>query len=293
MTNNKPQTVNRKLTLGFSPCPNDTFIFDAMVHGKIDTESLQFDVVMEDVETLNRKAFQKDIDITKLSYAAYLNVMNNYVLLDSGSALGEGVGPLVISKSSKFKVQRSSSIAIPGINTTANFLFSIFYPEAKNKTEMVFSDIEDAVLLEKVDAGVIIHENRFTYEQKGLKKVCDLGDLWEKETKQPIQLGGIAVKRSLPVELQQKINRVMRRSVEFAFANPTSSYDYVKQNAQEMDEEVRKKHIALYVNQYSVDLGEKGRKAIETLFAKAIQAGIATALRKDIFVNPIAELSNG
>jgi 1,4-dihydroxy-6-naphthoate synthase len=282
--NIKHQTSNPKLTLGFSPCPNDTFMFDAMVQGKVDTEGLQFEVVMEDVETLNRKAFQKDIDITKLSYAAYLNVINDYMLLDSGSALGEGVGPLVIAKTSNLKLQTSNTIAIPGANTTANFLFSIFFPDVKNKTEMIFSEIEDAVLSEKVDAGVIIHENRFTYEQKGLKKVCDLGELWEKETKQPIPLGGIAIKRSLSIDLQQKINRIMRRSVEFAFANPASSYDYVKQHAQEMEEGVRKKHIALYVNQYSIDLGEKGRKAIETLFAKAIETGITATVRKDIFV---------
>jgi 1,4-dihydroxy-6-naphthoate synthase len=213
------------------------------------------------------------------------------------------VGPLLISKSeihnpklpfSNLKSQISNlEVAIPGANTTANFLFSIFFPEAKNKKEMIFSEIEDAVLSGKADAGVIIHENRFTYEQKGLKKICDLGELWETETKQPIPLGGIAVKRSLPVEVQQKINRVMRRSVEFAFANPTSSFDYVKAHAQEMNEEVRKKHIALYVNQYSIDLGEKGRKAIETLFTKAVKAGIASSLRKDIFTNQIAQLSNG
>jgi 1,4-dihydroxy-6-naphthoate synthase len=283
-SNFKQKTSNKKLTLGFSPCPNDTFMFDAMVHHKIDTEGLQFEVVMLDVQTLNQKAFQKNIDITKLSYAAYMNVIDDYILLDSGSALGEGVGPLVISKTSNFKLQTSNTIAIPGKNTTANFLFSIFFPEAKNKIEMVFSDIENAVLSGKADAGVIIHENRFTYKQKGLKKVCDLGELWENETKQPIPLGGIAVKRSLPVELQQKINRVMKRSVEYAFANPDSGYEYVKQYAQEMDEEVRKKHIALYVNQYSIHLGEKGRQAIETLFNKAVETGIVSNLRKDIFI---------
>ena len=276
-----------KLTLGFSPCPNDTFIFDAMVHGKVDTEGLQFDVIMEDVETLNRKAFQKKIDISKLSYAAYARVINDYVLLDSGSALGEGVGPLVISKSSKFKVQSSSRIAMPGNFTTANFLFSIFFPEARNKTEMVFSGIEDTVLTGKADAGVIIHENRFTYKQKGLKKVCDLGELWEKETKQPIPLGGIAIKRSFPKNIQFKVNRIIRRSVEYAIANPASSSEFVREHAQEMDEEVRKKHIALYVNEYSVDLGIKGRKAIESMFVKAVEKGIISIARKDIFLDTL------
>ena len=185
------------------------------------------------------------------------------------------------------------TFAIPGKNTTANFLFNIFFPEAGTKTEMIFSKIEDAVLAGSVDAGVIIHENRFTYEDKGLKKICDLGELWEKETSQPIPLGGIAVKRNLPGETKQKLDRVMRKSIEFAFANPNSSNDYVKQYAQEMDKEVRRKHIELYVNKYSVNLGEKGRRAIETLFTKAKETGIINEMPENIFINQIIELSNG
>lgn len=279
------------MSLGFSPCPNDTFMFDAMVHGKVDTEGLQFEVMMEDVESLNQKAYRSEIDISKLSYATYIQIADHYVLLNSGSALGEGVGPLLISSRTDFGIEALPSsisnlkIAIPGKHTTANFLFSMFFPNAKNKTEMVFSEIEDAVLSGRADAGVIIHENRFTYEQKGLKKLYDLGELWEKETKQPIPLGGIAVRRDLPMSIQQKLNRIMRRSVEFAFANPSSSFDFVRQNAQEMDEQVRKKHIALYVNEYSVDLGDKGRKAIETMFNKAGGVGIISNIRNDIFVN--------
>ncbi len=305
---------NLKLTLGFSPCPNDTFMFDAMVHGKIDTEGLEFDVVMEDVETLNQHANKSKLDISKISFATFLNLTEKYQLLNSGSALGEGVGPLLIC-SSEFKVQSSKlllkdrieipvskadisnlksqfadlKVAIPGKNTTANFLFSIFFPEAKNKVEMIFSEIEDAVLSGKADAGVIIHENRFTYEQKGLKKVCDLGELWEEETKQPIPLGGIAVRKNFPEEIKQKIDRVMRKSVEYAFAHPDSSYEYVKQHAQEMDESVRRKHIELYVNKYSVDLGEKGKQAIETLFSRAAETGLIHSIANAIFVEPITQ----
>jgi 1,4-dihydroxy-6-naphthoate synthase len=269
-------------SLGFSPCPNDTFMFDAMVNGKIETEGLKFDVILDDVETLNQKALKGELDITKISYAAYPHVQDNYVLLDSGSALGFGVGPLLISKP-EFRSSdlKNSTIAIPGKHTTAHFLFSIFFPDVKNKVEMVFSEIEDAILSGKADAGVIIHENRFTYEQRGLKKIADLGELWEKETKQPIPLGGIVVKRSLAEEVQQKINRILKKSVEFAFANPESSNEYVKQHAQEMDEEVRKKHIALYVNEFSVDLGKVGREAIETFFRKSAH-GIK--MRSDLFL---------
>jgi len=276
--------MQTKLTLAFSPCPNDTFIFDAMVNGKIDTEGLKFEVVMEDVETLNRKGIAGYLDISKISYAVYPQVADNYVLLDSGSALGFGVGPLVISKTMNYELSAASLIGIPGVHTTANFLFSIFFPAAKSKKEMIFSKIEDAVLSGNVDAGVVIHENRFTYEQKGLKKTCDLGELWEKEMSQPIPLGGIAVKRSLPDETKQKINRVLRRSVEYAFAHPESSFEYVKDHAQEMDKEVRKKHIALYVNEFSVDLGDKGKAAIETLFQKAKQSGMIDNIREDIFL---------
>jgi 1,4-dihydroxy-6-naphthoate synthase len=284
--------MSNKLTIGFSPCPNDTFMFDAMVHGKIDTEGLQFDVLLEDVEALNQKAIRGELDITKLSYAAFTKVTDKYLLLDSGSALGNGVGPLLVSQTSNLKPQTSNwSIAIPGENTTANFLFTFFFPDAKKKNEMIFSEIENAVFSGKVDAGVIIHENRFTYEQKGLKKICDLGELWEKETGQPIPLGGIAVKKNLPIEIQQKVSMIMRRSVEFAFANPSASNEYVKQHAQEMDETVRRKHIALYVNDFSVSLGEKGRRAIEVFFDKAIQSGIIKSMPENIFVNQVTELS--
>ncbi len=256
------------LTLGFSPCPNDCFIFDAMLHGKIDTEGLIFQPVIEDVEALNKKAFKTKLNISKLSFFTFAHVQKKYSLLDSGAAIGFGVGPLLVSGSS-FNVSRlkdtSLRIAIPGKNTTANLLLSLAYPHLKNKTEVLFSEIEDEVLKGKFDLGVIIHESRFTYEQKGLKKVIDLGDWWEKKTKSPIPLGGIAIKRSLPIEIQKKAEHVIRKSVEFAFKNPGASKVFIKKHAQEMDDAVIKQHIALYVNKFSLSLGSKGRKAVEVL----------------------------
>jgi 1,4-dihydroxy-6-naphthoate synthase len=250
-----------KLTLGFSPCPNDTFIFDALIHHKIDTEGLDFEVFYDDVETLNQKAFRGELDITKLSYHAFAYVADKYVLLDAGSALGFGVGPLLISNvefsiSDLEKASDTLKIGIPGKYTTANFLLGLAFPDATNKQEVVFSGIEDAVLQGKIDIGLIIHENRFTYQDKGLKKIIDLGDYWEKRTGCPIPLGGIVANRNLPADVQHKINRVLRKSVEFAFANPKSGLEFIRSHAQEMSEEVMYKHIDLYVNQYSVDLGE-------------------------------------
>lgn len=280
-----------KLTLGFSPCPNDTFIFDALIHHKIDTEGLDFEVFYDDVETLNQKAFRGELDITKLSYHAFAYIVDKYVLLDAGSALGFGVGPMLICKDdpeqlySKLKTQGSElKIGIPGKYTTANFLLGLAFPQATNKVELVFSDIENAVLEGRVDAGLIIHENRFTYQDKGLKKIIDLGDYWEKETGCAIPLGGIVANRNLPEDVQHKINRVLRKSVEFAFANPKSGIEFIRQHAQEMSEEVMYKHIELYVNKYSIDLGEEGRKAIQLMFDTALEKGIIPAIEKNIFL---------
>jgi 1,4-dihydroxy-6-naphthoate synthase len=278
--------LTNKLTLGFSPCPNDCFIFDAMLHGKIDTEGLSFEVFMEDVETLNQKAFHGELDITKLSYHAYGHLTKKYQLLNAGSALGNNCGPLLITNNiSHLRSDISHlKIAIPGKYTTANFLLSLAFPEAKNKVEMVFSDIEDAVLTGKVDAGLIIHENRFTYEQRGLKKIIDLGEYWETMTKAPIPLGGIVIKRELPSDLKLKFDRVLRKSVEFAFANPKSSLNFVKAHAQEMSEEVMYKHIDLYVNTYSVDIGTEGKRAVKLLFDKAQELGVINKIEEEIFL---------
>ncbi len=287
-----------RLTLGFSPCPNDTFIFDALIHGKIDTEGLSFDVRYEDVETLNQQAFRGELDITKLSYHAYAYAVDQYVLLDAGSALGFGVGPLLICKdpglvkrlaggqggledrlpstdpgsegpSSDPAGLKALRVGIPGKFTTANFLLGLAYPGLTNKQIMVFSKIEDALLAGEIDLGLIIHENRFTYKARGLHKIVDLGDYWEQTTGKPIPLGGIVARRSLPAETKQKINRVLRRSVQFAFDHPDSGIEFIRHHAQEMEDSVIYQHIELYVNQFSLDLGPAGKEAIRQLYDKA------------------------
>jgi 1,4-dihydroxy-6-naphthoate synthase len=213
---------------------------------------------------------------------------DKYVLLDSGSALGFGVGPMLISKREisvdDLKADPSLKIGIPGKYTTANFLLGLAFPEATHKQELVFSDIQDALLEERIDIGLIIHENRFTYQDKGLKKILDLGDYWEQQTGCAIPLGGIVANRNLPLDIQHKLNRVLRKSVEFAFANPKSGLEFIRQHAQEMSEEVMYKHIELYVNQYSVDLGTEGRKAIKLLFDTALEKGIIPPFTEGIFL---------
>lgn len=275
-----------RLTLGFSPCPNDCFVFDALIHGKIDTEGLRFDMLLGDVEALNQLAFKNELHITKVSYHAYLYLTKIYQLLNAGSALGNGCGPLVIAKKQDLKLTGSSNlkVAIPGKYTTANFLFSLAFPSVKSKVETLFSEIENDIVKEKVNAGVIIHENRFTYQQKGLKKIMDLGEYWETLTMAPIPLGGIVIQRSLPENVKQKVDRVLRRSVEFAFANPKSSLDFVRAHAQEMSEEVMYKHIELYVNNYSIDLGMEGKRAISLLFDKAVELGLISRPKEQIYL---------
>ena len=254
-----------KLSLGISPCPNDTYIFDAMLHGKIDTEGLEITPRLEDVETLNHLAIEGSLDITKVSYGVVFQLINRYMILEAGSALGKGVGPLFVSKNIEDEKEidpSKISVALPGINTTAHLLFSLAYPEIKNKTFVPFHVIEDMVLTGAVDAGVIIHENRFTYQQKGLKKISDLGDVWEKRTGAPIPLGGILVRRSFDLELSTKINRVINRSLAYANENAHALPSFVTENAQEMSEEVMRNHIGLYVNEFSLALGKEGRLAV-------------------------------
>ena len=248
-------------------------MFDALVNGKIDTGGLIFKTRLEDVQTLNLLAIKGEADITKISFAAYPLVYENFELLTAGSAMGKGVGPLFISKKIFFNPKKEiRTIAIPGKNTTAYFLFKMFYPELADKTrEIIFSDIENAILNEESDAGVIIHENRFTYETKGLKKISDLGELWENKTGLPIPLGGIVIRKNIDESIKRKINELIRQSIEYAFANPESSDEYVRIHAQEMNEAVRKKHIQLYVNDFSLDFGEVGKEAIE-LFLESVSS---------------------
>jgi len=259
------------LTLAFSPCPNDTFIFDAMIHQKIDTEGLQFDVCISDVDALNKHSFNQVYDITKLSFNAYFFNHNHYVILDSGNALGHGCGPLLISKNPQvLKKSGNIHIAIPGKHTTANLLLSLYFPELQNKTEMLFSKIEEEILNNSVDAGVIIHENRFTYLEKNLIKIADLGNLWEQETKLPIPLGCIAARRSMSSSEHQKISRVIKRSIEYAYNNTSDAMPFIKKHAQSLSNDVIQQHINLYVNEHSITLSTDARKAITKLAAIAL-----------------------
>lgn len=257
-----------KLTLGFSPCPNDTFIFDALVNRKIDTGDLQFEAVLEDVETLNRWALQGKLDITKLSFPAYFKTSETYSLLNAGSALGNGVGPLLIAGQDKNFTEEDvndATVLLPGENTTANMLFSFAYPNAKNKKYVVFHEIEDTLVKGEAAFGVIIHENRFTYQNKGLHKVKDLGEYWEEKVKAPIPLGGIVIKKDLSEEIYSKAGRLIKKSLEFAFANYPEISEYVKCHAQAMSADVMRKHIDLYVNDFSLNLGVKGISAVKTM----------------------------
>lgn len=255
-----------RYTLGFSPCPNDTFIFDALVNGKIETEGIEFEPVLEDVETLNKWAFESKLDFSKISYGALPKALKHYVVLNGGGALGNGVGPLLISKEPiELEDIKNYTIAIPGENTTANLLFSKAFPEAKNKVYKVFHEIEDFVL-QGNGLGVIIHESRFTYADKGLHRVLDLGDYWEVQTHQPIPLGGIVARRNIPVNVMKKVDSLITSSLEHAYVNDREKLsDYVKQHAQEMSEDVIKEHILFYVNSFSFKIGKTGRDAVRSL----------------------------
>lgn len=297
-----------RISLGYSPCPNDTFIFDALVHGRIDTEGLTFDVRLGDVEELNRLAFAGELDATKLSYHAFGYLTETYALLNAGSALGRGVGPLLVTADAELAEQYAARtqvhkngfeeqgkpsatvllpdapVAIPGKYTTANYLLGLAFPELANKQEVLFSDIESRVLSGEFTAGLLIHENRFTYHQRGLHKIMDLGEFWEGSTGYAIPLGGIVVKRSLPTEVQRTFDRVLARSVRYAFDHPDASADYVAAHAQEMDPEVRRKHIDLYVNDYSLDLGPEGRAAVAGFLAQGRERGVIPVGREDVLV---------
>ncbi len=251
-------------TLGFSPCPNDTFIFDALVNKKIDTGNFHFKVRLEDVETLNNLAKREALDFTKISYGVLPLVITNYKVMNSGSALGKGVGPLLISKKPvDFNEVEKYIIAIPGENTTAHLLFSLAFPNAKNKIFKRYDEIESSVLESENVLGVIIHENRFTYMEKGLHKIVDLGSYWEEKTSLPIPLGGIVARRNIDETILMKVDALIKESMEYAFEHYPFITDYVKQHSQEMEPDVMKKHIDLYVNNYSINLGKEGRNAIQ------------------------------
>lgn len=278
-----------KLSLGFSPCPNDTFIFDALVNNKIDTCGLEFDVVLEDVQTLNEWALQGKLDVSKISYGVLPLVIDKYVLLNSGGALGKGVGPLLITNYEQGITKEEvneSRIAIPGENTTAHMLFTLAFPHAKNKIFKVFNEIEDAILKREVEAGVIIHENRFTYHLKGLHKLMDLGEYWEKETNVPIPLGGIIAKKNIEKNILAKVDGLIKQSVEHAYKNDYEKLsEYVKHHSQELSEEIMRQHINLYVNTYTISLGEEGKKSVLKLLEvyQKLQPEVTTNLG-EIFI---------
>ena len=281
------------LSLAYSPCPNDTFIFDALVHGRIDCEGFTFDVHLGDVEELNQLAFAGKMDVTKLSYHAYGHLTNTYTLLNAGSALGRGVGPLLVTANPDLALAWEQStvgnsqptgllppnakVAIPGQYTTANYLLGLANPVPMQTTEVLFSDIEDRVLSGEFDAGLLIHENRFTYHERGLHKIADLGGYWEATTGLPIPLGGIVIRKDLPTDVRDRFDRVLARSVQYAFDHPEASAGYVAEHAQEMDAEVRRQHIALYVNQFSLDLGEEGWAAVAAFLRQGRERGVLPA----------------
>ncbi len=273
------------LSIGLSPCPNDTFIFYALLHGKIETGGITFLPVLAEVEILNRKALAAELDVSKISFAVYPFIQDQYALLTAGSALGNNCGPLLISRKSIHEGDMAThTVAVPGKYTTANFLFETFFPKHGIKSEMVFSEIENALLQGNIDTGVIIHENRFTYEKRGLRKIVDLGERWEQATGHPIPLGGIAIKRSHEPGIGAFIGQLIRQSVQYAFAHPEEAISFVREHAQEMDEAVMWQHIRLYVNDYSVSLGEKGRAAIEKFFDYAIHQKIIGEIRRPLFI---------
>ena len=273
------------LSIAISSCPNDTFMFWALLHGQVNTFGLNFNVVMCDIEQLNKAATKQEFDLVKISYAHYPKVSQAYQLLTAGSAVGFGNGPLLVCRRKKITIDDVPNlrIAIPGVDTTANMLLTIAYPTANNKIEYLFSDIEEAVLTDEVDAGLLIHETRFTYAQKGLRKILDMGEYWEKETGLPLPLGAIAVRRELPDNVKRQLNAALCESVCYALQNPHLPNEFVLKHAQAMEPDVCRKHIRLYVNEFSVDLGEKGKQAVEYLFARGMTAGFFPELCQPIF----------
>lgn len=273
-----------QLTFGFSPCPNDTFMFEPIVSGRVDLSGTKFDIHLADVEQLNKAALECRWDVTKLSFNAYTRLYTKYQLLTAGSALGNNCGPLLISREKLTKQDVSRlRIAIPGYHTTAYLLLKYAFPQDLDTVEFVFSDIENAVLDGRADAGLIIHENRFTYQDRGLYKIADLGEIWEQSTGYPIPLGGIAVRRDLPEDVKKLVNTIVSNSIVYAFDHPGSGREFIRKNAQEMNDKVMQAHIDLYVNEYSKNIGTAGRAAVEKLF-KTVDPHIKDDTLKTLFV---------
>jgi 1,4-dihydroxy-6-naphthoate synthase len=276
----------KEITLAYSPCPNDTFIFYHLIHSSLSNE-LHIKEELYDVELLNQFAQQAKFDSTKLSFFAYFQVMEKYILLNSGSALGRGCGPMIIKKNSK-KVSslEKSNLAIPGLHTTANLLLNLFFHDSYKSKPTVspirYDTIIPALINEQYDYGLIIHEERFTYQDHGLEKVIDLGEWWEALTGKLIPLGAIAVRRSLEEPFQKKLDQLIRKSIELSFQDSTASKSYIKRHSQSLEDKVIEQHIQLYVNQYSIDLGTEGKNAIYTLYEKALDADLCDSNTKPV-----------
>lgn len=260
-------------------------MFEALLQKRVNTHGLDFAMHLGDIEELNQQALNGEADITKISFANYPAISENYELMDSGSALGRNNGPLLVSKHKIYPDEVNEiRIAIPGEKTTANLLFSLFYPDAKDKKPFLFSDIEEVVLAGEADAGLIIHETRFTYREKGLQKISDVGEIWEEKTNLPVPLGGIVIKRKLEKQLKLHVQSALHESIKFAFAHPEASLEFTKKHSQVLDETVIRKHIDLYVNQYSLELKNEGREAITYLFEKGVKHGFFPSIEHKIFL---------
>ena len=274
-----------KIQLGFSTCPNDTFIFGSLVKGLTDFMPSDFDVIMKDIEVLNSLTLDNQLSVTKISFASFPFIAKDYQILNAGSALGYKNGPLLVSRYKIYPDEvKDLHIAIPGKLTTANLLLEILFPGVIKKTSFLFSDIEDAVMDKECDAGLIIHESRFTYQKKGLILISDLGELWEKQYDSPVPLGGIVAKRSLPYQQKKAFEKSLSESIEMAFKDPKPIWNFIKENAKGMDDGVIQAHIDLYVNDFSINIGEKGKKAIRLLFEKGTESGILPEVPEDIFL---------
>lgn len=274
-----------KIRLAFSTCPNDTFMFGSLLQGMTDFDPAGLELILKDIEELNIMAREHKTAITKISFASYPFIANDYQILNSGSALGYKNGPILVSRKKIYPDEvKDLHIAIPGELTTANLLLEILFPGVKQKSVFLFSDIEDAVMDNACDAGLLIHETRFTYQKKGLLKIADLGEIWEKEYNLPVPLGGIVVKRTLPYEQIKAFEKALSTSIGMAFKDKKSIWSFIKKNAQELDDDVIHAHIDLYVNEFSMDLGDKGREAIRLLLKKGAERGILPEVPEDIFV---------
>lgn len=274
------------LRIGYSPCPNDTFIFYALAHGLIPIGNHAITPIIEDVETLNRKALeQHSLDVTKVSFHAFAHLRDHYALLHAGAALGKGCGPIIISKK-KLKPEelKESRIAIPGTYTTANLLLRLYEPKIKKTVQMPFDQIMPAITKGEVDCGVIIHEARFTYPDYGLREVVDLGEWWEEETGHLIPLGAIIAKRAYERDFIHKIDHWLKESIEYALKRRREPMEYIRAHANEMDEETICRHINLYVNKYTLEIGKEGTRSIKHLMEMGEEKGLIPYTEKPLFI---------